>query len=147
MDLRAQIIEAFADAPQPVAGNVSVPTYDDEDTAAYFTGKTWQGHSVQTLRWHETSLCFFTSAAFRYYLPAFMLAHIEDSKTADVIAEGILFNLTKGFRRAELLRELSNREKEAVALFFEDCAHRCGGYPFDELFGNAAEYVRPAKAG
>lgn len=116
-----------------------MPTYDDEGTSDYFTGKSWRGHGVEKLRWYESSLAFFTPAAFRYYLPAFMLAELEDPQVADVIAEGILFHLTDGSRSDELLRELSGEEREAVACFFEDCARRYGG---DESFKVGAERVR-----
>src|SRR4051794_22113680 len=111
MGVREHIVDAFNDTPMPGPGDVSVPTYDDEDTANYFTGKAWQGHSARALREHESSMCFFTPGAFRYYLPAFMLAELDDPETADVIAEGILFHLYNGSRSNELLAVMDDRER------------------------------------
>jgi hypothetical protein len=143
MSVRDKIIAAFSLAPQPHAGNVSVPTYDDEETAAYFTGTPWQGHPTTDLHWHEASLSFFTPAAFRYYLPAFILAELDDPETADVIAEGILFHLTDGSRSDELLHEMNGEEREAVASFFEECARR---YELNS-FKAGADHMRRSVSG
>ncbi len=117
--LVAQIESAFADTPRPKDREISVPTYDDEGTAAYFRGRSWRsGHTVEALRWHEASLCFFTTEAFRYFLPAYMLATIKDRETADVIPHGIEFHLVNSSRAPEQLASFTPAELDAIGAFF-----------------------------
>jgi hypothetical protein len=130
MTLRDDIIKAFSAMPRPSPDRISEPTYADEGTAAYFGGRSWQGHSAKQLRYHSSSLSFFTVEAFRYYLLAYMLAELDEPEVADVIAESILFAFTKGIRVDELLLCLSCEEREAIARFFDDCATRYSGVDF-----------------
>ena len=139
MNVRETIVAAFADTPYPGNDNISAPIGDDEGTKQYFRGTTWQGHSPRNLRLHAQALSFFTPEAYRYFLPAFMLAEIDDPETADVIAEGILFDFTDGSFREARLRLFSTKELAAVAAFFDECAVRYPDYhdswrsPADEL--------------
>jgi hypothetical protein len=114
-----QIEAAFAATPRPSDREISAPTCDDEGTAAYFRGKSWRtGHTVKDLRLHDSSLSFFTPQAFRYFLPAYMLATIEDPDTADVIPGGIEYHLAEGDGAQALRPLLTNAEREAVGAFF-----------------------------
>ena len=61
----------------------------------------------------------FAPGVHRFYLPAFMVASLEDRKTADVIPDNILFHF---YRRAEpswwaRVSVLSPEECDAVARF------------------------------
>ena len=71
-------------------------TKQDEGIVDYFRGTTWHGHAVADLRYHSVALVFFTDAAFRYWLPAFMLAALGDAETADVIPESIELRIAAG---------------------------------------------------
>jgi hypothetical protein len=122
MNPRDQIIQAFSQTPPP-SGKIT-DTYDDEGVAAYFTGKTWRGHSVRDLLYYSCALSFFEPEAFRYYLPAFMLAELDEPEKADIIAESILFSLADSEHQIESLYLMTNQEREAVASFFEECAKR-----------------------
>ena len=77
--LTEQIISAFKDTPHP--GNrfedISA-TLRDEGIVDYFAGRTWRGHEVKDLHYHYDALSFFTPKAFRYYLPAFVLADLSE---------------------------------------------------------------------
>ena len=119
-DELCQFIEAaFAEAPKPL-GRVSLPTYDDEGTNEYFARSEWRAHNAKDLRMHNSALSFFTPAAFRYYLPAFLLASIRRPGEVDVIPEGIVFHLQRDLAgKRERLQELSPREREALARFVD----------------------------
>jgi hypothetical protein len=138
MDVREQIIEAFADTPRPPDGATSADTYDDEGTEEYFRGRPWQGHSTERLRHFESSMCFFTPQAFRYFLPAYMLAELDDPDEANAIAQGIAFhfcNFAEGQRP-----EFTAQELRAILAFFHECARR-----YDDrvcmVFGEAGKNV------
>ena len=139
-EVAAQIEAAFADTPSPGTeyDDISATKYDDEGIVDYFRGTTWRRHRVQNLRRHEAAMSFFTDKAFRYWLPAFMLAELENPIEADVIGEGIAFHLTEGSRADARLREFAQDELEAIALFCDECAQR-----YDAIhYRDAARAVR-----
>lgn len=110
------------------------PTYDDEGTKAFFGGTDWRSHDVVGLRAHESSLHFFSPAAFRYYLPAFVIAAVRDPGRADVIPDTILWTLraaaeaTEG-SDAERWKLLTTRERFALARFVEWYRDRIYAHP------------------
>ena len=141
----AQIEAAFADTPSPGTDydDISATKYDDEGIVDYFRGTTWRGHRVRDLRCHEAALSFFTDKAFRYWLPAFRLAELENPTEADVIAEGIAFHLTEASGADARLREFGQNELEAIASFCDECAKRYEGRYHDITdFQDAARAVR-----
>ncbi|MFP6694925.1 MAG: DUF6714 family protein [Pirellulales bacterium] len=100
-------------------------------------GRTWDGHDVPTLRMHEAAMCFFTPGAFRYYLPAYMLAELRDPENADILGEFVVYQ----FGEPELdwketyekrLTLFTQDEKDAVLAFLRY---------MQERYGTFAEYV------
>ena len=133
---------AFADTPHPGTAFEDISTTGfDEEIVDYFRPTTWRGHETRDLRYHSVALSFFTGPAFRYWLPAFMLAELSDPKTADVIGENIAGML--GGRRTgpPLLREFTGAELDAVAAFLAHCDER-----YDGGFGRALDAVEAEKA-
>jgi len=120
-DVAALIRAAFADTPYPGAefGDISATMWD-EGIVEYFRGKSWRGHKVLDLRHHGAALSFFTDKAFRYWLPAFMLAELETPIEADVIGENIASSLTRRGYEARL-GEFAQDELEAIAAFCDEC--------------------------
>ena len=89
------IEDAWRDVPYPGDGKIFTPeSYDDEDIVNYFGGTTWRGHNPADLRAHSSAFTFFTPEAFHYWLPAFMIAAIQDPAEADVIVDYIPWYLT-----------------------------------------------------
>jgi len=59
-------------------------SYDDEDITEYFRGTTWEGHSAKSLRGYSSAIStFFTPIAYHYWLPAFLIAAIENPEELD----------------------------------------------------------------
>ena len=83
--LKSLIRAAFEDAEYPGDDNIagcsrSLTPFGCDDCdpmAAHFKGTRWQEHNLQTLG-EFNSLSFFHPEARRYYLPAFMLAELQD---------------------------------------------------------------------
>lgn len=143
-EVAAQIEAAFADTPPP--GNdfddISATKYGEEGIVDYFRGTTWRGHHVLDLRKHECALAYFTDKAFRYWLPAFMLADLESPEEADIIAEGIAFHLTESDVAEARCHHFSTVELEAIAAFFGECARTCGSEMGEKLFRQAEKAIR-----
>ncbi|MDB6147819.1 MAG: hypothetical protein JWO45_1483 [Spartobacteria bacterium] len=138
--VRRQIEAAFADTPAPGKEFEDISaSMDDEGIVAYFRGRPWRGHRVKDLREHEAALSLFTDKAFRYWLPAFMLAELEDPEMADVIAEGIAFHFTKAAEAR--LQQFTPGELEAIAGFFDECARNSGSSTYEEAFREAERSV------
>jgi len=90
-ELVAMVRSAWEDAQPPANENISRPTCDDEGVSAYFSGKTWKGHTARQLRQLDFAPCIFTHEAFAYYLPAYLIADIEDPETSDTNMERVVF--------------------------------------------------------
>jgi hypothetical protein len=141
--VRRQIESAFADTPYPGDGydDISATRQDDEGIVDYFRGTTWRGHRVEDLRFHEAALAFFTDAAFRYWLPAFMLAELEDPETADVISSGIDFELARSPKSRERLLLFTPAELDAIAAFLDLCERRYCRDESDQAYRRAKKQV------
>ncbi len=138
-DVRRQIEVAFAETPAPGTDFDDISaTRDDEGIVDYFRGTTWHGHRPRDLRVHEAALSFFTDKAFRYWLPAFMLAELESPVEADVIAQGIAFHLTEPTGADARLRQFTPSELDAIAAFLKECAQSYD----DDDFRTAERVVR-----
>jgi uncharacterized protein DUF6714 len=91
-ELINKIESAFKNTPKPT-GILSRNSSKDSP-ANYFSGRSWQGHKTTDLRQHLDAFYEFEPEAFRYYLPAFMLADITDPIDADIIGEAIVWFFT-----------------------------------------------------
>ena len=128
MGLREQIEAAFAGTPAPT-GAIVATLSDDEDVSDYFRGRSWRGHAVKDLRYHSVALSYFTPQAFRYFLPAFMLASIEDPEGADIIPQGIVYHLATPDdpHQWERISQFTVAELEAIAAFLWSLSEVCDG--------------------
>jgi hypothetical protein len=91
-ELRQQIISAFADVPYPGDDCLGAPDGrdDGENVTEFFRGKDWRWLKSNEL-W-PPSLSFMTLEAFHYYLPAFLLASLEED-SGDVI-DAVFYKIT-----------------------------------------------------
>ena len=91
-ELINKIESAFKNTPKPTGLLSRNPSEDAP--ANYFSGRSWQGHKTTDLRQHLDAFYEFEPEAFRYYLPAFMLADLTDPIDADIIGEAIVWFFT-----------------------------------------------------
>ncbi len=93
-----QIEDAWGDVLYPGDDHIFTPdSYDDEDIVNYFGGTTWRGHDPAKLRAHSSAFTFFTPEAFHYWLPAFMIAAIQNPEEADVVVNRIPWSLSDDY--------------------------------------------------
>ena len=149
MELVDAIKRAFAQCPYPGSRriDISATTYDDEGIYDYFVGSDPFDHEVTRLRYHSVALSFFTDPAFRYWLPAFMIAELTDPIKADIIAESIAYHLSDARGAHAKIISFSEPELEAAKMFFHECIRR---YPDDigsSCFCKALEKIEKAERG
>ena len=74
------ISSAWKDVPCPGTENIFTPdSYDDEGITEYFKDTTWHGHKPEILRGFDSAIStFFTNEAYHYWLPAFLIAAVEN---------------------------------------------------------------------
>lgn len=126
-------------------GRISVETCDDEGTQDFFYGKAWNEPSIQELRRYESAMHFFTPDAFRYYLPAFMLAELHDPEKADIIADNLSHRFAPDNPDARARLSLfTNDQLLVIATFFKYCASQYEVGGDDGSFTQAAVNVRHA---
>ncbi|HZI08286.1 MAG TPA: DUF6714 family protein [Archangium sp.] len=125
--LRRQIEAAFADASPPGDDHIG---YDPEDwesveLARTFKGRHWRDLSPSELQYHSSS--FLSSEGFRYYLPAYLLAALEEHGNLmphtvyglTLPAESSPEDLTLRAWQLERFEGLSPTQKRAVRAFLE----------------------------
>jgi hypothetical protein len=117
-DLIKMIQSAWTDATPPLPGNISKPTYDDEGVSEYFAGKPWRGLSAAQLRRLDFAPNIFTDDAFAYYLPAYMIADIEEPEVSDTNIERVLFWLSEN-RGPAVVSRLNEMQLSAMRAYIE----------------------------
>jgi hypothetical protein len=121
MELKQIIIEAFAAVPYPGDANITRCPYDCSEcrrVAAFFKGRESSGQTAAELRPFHIALSLFTSEAFHYFLPAFMLASLGSYEKGDVIPDAIRFHFeyaheAQGHFEVRLSR-LSPQQRKAI---------------------------------
>lgn len=81
-ELKSVIKEAFKDVAYPgddnIAGCSRIGCSDCDVLAAHFKGTIWQEHNPETLIGCDSAPTFLYREALHYYVPAFMLADLDD---------------------------------------------------------------------
>lgn len=104
----------------------------------YFRGKTWQGHTVKNLRWHAAALNLLTAEALHHFLPAFVLAVLEDPEKADIIYDSLISILTpSNARYRQNIALLTGEQRKAMTDYFRYCLAVEGEFLVDDDITNA----------
>ncbi len=90
---------AFGDTSYPENNLVQSgtnPNYVGEEISIikHFTGKRWQEITLESLIANRDCISWFTVEAYRYYLPAYMIAVITHFHEVDVLSNNTLYHLT-----------------------------------------------------
>ncbi len=120
--LDTNIRKAFSNTPKP-CGKLTDVGYD-EGAQMYFEGTDWQIHVAKGLRTQDAAMHYFTPEAFRYYLPAYMLAEINKPEDADILGEYVLNQLSDNSIVDEVkfrnrLSQFSTEERAAILEFIQ----------------------------
>lgn len=88
-ELKEKITEAFRHVPYPgddhLITNQSPFWHEQQELGQMLRGRPWT--SLRLVDVHNTSATMLTPEAFHYYIPAYMLAVIDDYEDADVLPE------------------------------------------------------------
>ena len=63
------------------------------EVAAAFRGKHWKEVPLETLRYHSAGIFFLTPEAYRFYLPAYLLAAVLHYDQVDTLPDSVVFSL------------------------------------------------------
>jgi hypothetical protein len=117
------IEKAWANVQYPGDQNIFTPkSYDDEGIAKYFSGTTWRGHGVAGLRSRCSAISvFFTPKAYHYWLPAYLIAAVDDPMELSQGVYSLVASVTpgKGSDLEERMALLTNEQKVAVIKVLE----------------------------
>ncbi|HEX2572556.1 MAG TPA: DUF6714 family protein [Polyangia bacterium] len=128
--LKQQIADAFADVPYPGDDRLVDDPFDWEaaDLLACFKGRHWKALTHEDL--FQNSLTFVGLDAYSFYLPAYLLAALDDYEHSDHVVYGLCPTtddpklLEWDLRRFD---RLNARQRAAVRSFLEymrDQTHR-----------------------
>ena len=94
--LKAKVAAAFAHVPRPPAGEVATCGCDEcAGVAESFAGLDWRDVGAEVLEENYDKLPLFSPAAFRHFLPAYLLRSLERFESEGV-CEYTLYALTPG---------------------------------------------------
>lgn len=127
--------DAFSETPYLAIKNIAYKNQYDENyegnqMANFFRGKTWQQITLKSLQDEyngdgSACLCFMSSEAFRYYLPAYMIIAINEYLEADVIRDSAIYALSPPADNDlieswnEKISNFSDKQKEAIIKFLQ----------------------------
>lgn len=93
---------------------------------AAFKGKRWEEVPLPVLDYHYSSLSFFSPEAYRYYLPAFLLASVLSYRAAGMVPGATVFSLTAPRTQGKIMdwfleriRGLTPSQKAVIKEFLE----------------------------
>jgi hypothetical protein len=89
-----QIKQAFADTPYPGDDQIVKPESDNQELMRAFRGRDWRALPVATLGYYYVDLPHLTPEAFRYYLPAFMIAVLLHYQNVGTLPVSLMHSLT-----------------------------------------------------
>ena len=156
-ELKTLIREAFKDVTYPgddhIAGcsrsALPIGCHECDGIAAHFKGTTWQEHSLQTLIGCDSAVTLFHAGALHYYLPAFMLAELDDSsELIPNVYDGIESNYSPGqdehhkARARENVNLLSIPQREAIIEYFKYRWTFDGEYDPDKRIFEVIDFLR-----
>jgi hypothetical protein len=137
------IADAFAEVEYPgdvhLIENPRHPEY--EELTEFFRGTTWRSHSAAKLRWHSRALSLFTPAAWHYFLPAFVIADLEDPLATDVLGGTVRTQFAPTSRQHDFrfasprMSRLTAEQRKALAGYFRYCLRHC------DFPGTRAEFL------
>lgn len=127
--LRREIEGAFADAKYPGDDKL---VYDDSgghlecnEVATAFKGKQWKEVPLDVLRYHSAGLFFFTPEAYRFYLPAYLIAAALNYQDVDTLPGSLIFSLIPPADARDLasyrrrIEGLTPTQRKAIKSFME----------------------------
>jgi hypothetical protein len=138
-DLVARIEAAFAARAHPGdseitrctharvnGGTMDGPCWECVEMQEFFAGKSWQTLGGQALFLNGQADALFTVSAYCYLLPAYLVAAIREPRELDVCVEHLPYRFGPkpgdpwcDERLAQILRELTPDEREAVRAYFQ----------------------------
>jgi Family of unknown function (DUF6714) len=121
----ARIRSAFAGARYPGDDRLVPQTArrdrEREQITRDFAGRHWSELGVEFVRRQPEALLLMSPDAFRFYLPAYVLAAVEHSRRSDLAPAAVVQSLTPPSRDAasarwfeERVRGLSNEQRAAL---------------------------------
>lgn len=154
-ELKAEIEAAFADVPYPGDDDAALVEHfcpECLETAARFRGVKWQDWKDKPLELFSRGreyLSAFTPAAFRYYLPLYMVQVLIDYMYADIATDAIVSIWAPSPEMTEHSQKrwqlMSAREIQAVISFLEFLKKEYGDDPsvtgVDEAIKNARGFL------
>jgi hypothetical protein len=92
----AEFIRKAFPAGKPPAREdlIQFPRAYESEILDAFAGKRWPDLATKDLRSREEFQSLFTPLAYAYYLPAVLIAVLLDETEADILHDGLIFNLT-----------------------------------------------------
>jgi hypothetical protein len=137
-ELAAEIEGAFESLSYPGDDDlIGAPTHwEAPEVLEAFRGKHWKDVPLSVLFTHRLSLPLFSDEAFRFYLPAYLVAALLHPEEVDTLRENVFFSLTppesEGPRASsfmERMKRFDAQQTAAIRRFVELYVQQETSYP------------------
>lgn len=128
-ELVQKIEAAFADAVYPGDDNLVNLYHDDvfcqecAEIHKTFKGRRWQTITKDVLTRNHEAVFLFRPDAYRYYLPAFLIAALRQLKTSDNLPPSTVFSLSPIDKETDYfksrIRGFTAEQKQVIREFLE----------------------------
>lgn len=146
-ELHALIEKVFSKVKMPERGSiVSMNDPESLDVENSLCGKPWQSISPELIYSNRVGIFFLTPQAYRYYLPAYMLASIRDLTATDNVADSIIYGFTfrekcKDFTYSRL-RAFTSEELDVITEFIKFMKQEYPNEFFDDAIKGVLESIK-----
>lgn len=137
-EIAREVEEAFATVPYPGDDKItnSPPEWEKALGVAVFHGKHWRNISLDVLSNHRHSLKFFSSEAFHFFLPSYLIASVIHAGETGELRDQLFYNLMPPREQGHLMdsflariHALDARQKAVVRRFMELWSKTATCYP------------------
>lgn len=118
---------AFAGVVHPGDVLLHPSCRDDTDIRPFYGVRDWRSIDSHLIETSDAALCFFSPAAFQYFLPAFMVWTLDNCSTSDSFTvDATIYSLdpttSDGPQQRFMLSKyalLSDQQRRAIVVFLE----------------------------
>jgi hypothetical protein len=120
------IVEAFSLSLYPAGASRNIElggSLEAQQVEAYFYGVEWKNVNIDFIRKYDcigdasACLAFMAPAAFRYYIPAFMILVLKYYNEVGLLADTTVSNLTGQDGMAERFIGFDDSQRQAIRMF------------------------------
>lgn len=146
-DLKQHIRSAFGNTRYPGDAELLHPEcHDDFDIQKFYGQKDWKNVDDAIIEYENAALCFFSPAAYQFFLPRFLVYVLENYRSGYISVDNTIYSLAPS--GDQTLHEyqmskyslLTREQIECIKAFLGVCAEYLSDYLDSDAVNEALNY-------